>query len=246
MFNGYGSTFFVGYKQAEDIGWKVKKGSKATGLSLCKRVSKELTDPETGETDKQFYTYRKWLRVFNLDCIDDSGADKKVEEVIASYSSEPNTTPRIEVAENLIEAQKAKVSFGGNRAAYAPSIDEIRMPHYERFSNPEAYYATLIHELIHRTGHFSRLDRNLKEEKGGSDYAFEELIADMGSAFVCGTLGIQPDLENHASYLAHWMDIIRNDNKAFFKAFKLAKAAADLLLENAGLLAASEDYAEAA
>ena len=100
---------------------------------------------------------------------------------------------------------------------------------------PEAYYATAIHELSHRTGHVCRLGRDLTSEKGSPGYAFEELIADMSAAFVCSVLGIRPDLEHHASYLASWMRLIADDKQAFFRAYRLAQAAADLLLENAGL-----------
>ena len=247
LFHGYSNTFFVGFYQAKDIGWKIRKGSKATGLSLCKQVNKEQTDVETEETDTTFYIYRTWLKVFNLDCIDDSESETKIEAVIAQYSGNPNTSPRIEDAEKLIAAQNAEVSFGGNRACYSPSLDKIQIPAYESFSDSQSYYATLIHELAHRTGHASRLARNLLGTKGSSDYAFEELVADMTSAFVCGMLGIRPDLENHASYLEGWMEIVRDNNKAFFKAFKLAQAAADLLIGNAGLLAsAAEDAADAA
>ena len=238
---GYSNTLFVGFKEAKNIGWDVKKGSKATGLSLCKRVCKEKTDSETGQTKEEFYTYRSWRRVFNLDCIDDTASETKVGDIIAKYSGDPNTSPRIEDAEKLIAAQKAEINYGGNRACYSPTLDKIAMPPYESFSTAEAYYATHIHELSHRTGHSSRLARDLSGKKGDSTYAFEELVADMCAAFVCGTLGIRSDLENHASYLAYWMDIIRNDNKAFFKAFTLAKAAADLLLENAGLLSVETD-----
>ena len=241
MLRGYSSPLFVGFQQAADKGWKIRKGSKATGLVVCKPSIKEQEDPETGEIEETFRIYRTWQNVFNLDCVDDSEADLKVEDVIARYSHEPNTSARIDDAERLIDAQESEIIFGGNRACYVPNWDRIHLPKYSSFSSAEAYYATAIHELIHQTGHASRLSRDLSGAKGTPKYAFEELVADMGAAFVCGTLGIQPDLEHHASYLDHWMSLIQDDNQAFFKAFKLAKAAADLLLANAGLLPAEDD-----
>lgn len=241
----YSTTLFVGYEQAAAIGWSLK-GSKATWLKVGGKRRKKKVDAETGEESEYFYWANDWQKTFNLDWVDDSEADLKVADVIARFKGKPNLSARIDDAEKLIAAQNAEIVFGGNRACYIPSLDKVHLPDYESFSSPEAYYATLIHELIHRTGHFSRLDRNLKGEKGGSAYAFEELVADMGSAFLCETLGIRSDLENHASYLAYWMDIIRNDNKAFFKAFSLAQSAADLLLDNAGMLTATESDVEAA
>lgn len=249
MISGYSTTLFVGFKQAADKGWKIRKGSKATGLCLGGKGVKQETDSETGETLEKFYSFSRWLRVFNLDCVDDDEADIKVENVIARFQGEPNTSARIEDAEKLIAAQQAEIVFGGNRACYSPSLDKIHLPIYRSFSNAEAYYATAVHELVHRTGHQSRLARNLDGKKRSPEYAFEELVADMGAAFVCGTLGIPSDLEHHASYIAEWMSLIQDDSKVFFKAFKLAKTAADLLLDNAGLLPegdGAEDNAEAA
>ena len=104
-----------------------------------------------------------------------------------------------------------------------PKRDQINMPVYESFSSAEAYYATFIHELSHRTGHKLRLDRDLTSEKGSAGYAFEELIADMSAAFVCNVLGIKPDLEHHASYLASWMRLIADDKQAFFPSVSSGK-----------------------
>lgn len=247
MVCGYSTTLFVGYKQASSMGWSIRKGSKATWLRLGGKRRKEEIDPQTGETSETFYHVNEWLSVFNLDNIDDSDAatDLKVDAVIARFRSEPNQGARIEDAERLIAMQQANIAFGGNKACYVPTLDKIHLPAYRSFSTPEAYYATAVHELIHRTGHPNRLARPLSGDKDSDEYAFEELVADIGSALVCSMLGIQPDLENHASYLAHWQSLIQRDNKTFFKAFSRAQAAADLLLENAGLLAI-EDEAEAA
>lgn len=246
LLRGYSSSLFIGYQQAAEQGWMIRKGSKATPLAVCNTNVKEQEDPETGEVEEKVYTYRTWKNVFNLNCVDDSDADLKIEDVIARFQGEPNTSARIEDAEKLIDAQQAEIVFGGNKACYIPDWDRIHLPSYRDFSGAVAYYATAIHELIHRTGHISRLARNLDGRKGTPEYAFEELVADMGAAFVCSTLGIQPDLEHHASYLDHWMDLIRDDNQAFFRAFKLAQTAADLLLDNAGLLPVEEEDAEAA
>ena len=235
MSMGYATTLFVGFKQAKDMGLAMKKGSKATWLRVGGCGKTEEVDPKTEEKKEKFYRFGTWVSVYNLDCFGDEEAKIKIPELVARYAAEPNTSPRIDVAEKLIAAQQAKIVVGGNRACYAPRLDQIHMPPYEHFSSSETYYATLIHELSHRTGHQSRLGRDLSGHQGTPKYAFEELVADMSAAFVCSELNLSCDLENHASYLDHWMRIIQEDNKAFFRAYSQAQAAADLLLETAGL-----------
>lgn len=235
MARGYKSTLFVGFRQAKDMGLRMKKGSKATQLRLGGRGTNKKVDPDTGETVKTSYGFRSWINVFNIDCFTDENAKVKIPDLIERYQGKPSDEPRIAEAELLIKAQKAKIVVGGNRACYSPNLDQIHMPPYESFSSPESYYATLIHELSHRTGHKSRLNRDLLGNDSSKEYAFEELIADMSAAFVCSVLNIDSCLENHASYLASWMSLISDDKKAFFRAYKLAQSAADLLLENAGI-----------
>lgn len=235
MTRGYESTLFLGFNQAKEMGLKMAKGSKATWLRLGGTGKIEEVDLKTGEPKEKYYRFSKWIAVYNLDCFTDEDAPVKCAELIERYRGKENTSPRIADAESLIAAQQAEITFGGNRACYSPREDRIHLPTYESFSTPEAYYATAIHELSHRTGHKSRLARDLTSRKGSPGYAFEELVADMSAAFVCSVLGIQPDLEHHASYLANWMELIADDKQAFFQASSLAQAAADLLLENAGL-----------
>jgi len=240
--NGYESPLFLGFSQAQAHGWKIRKGCKATWILWGGTTSKETTDEQTGETTKQFYRAFKWLNVYNLDCIDDSEADNKKADVIkVAKLGGGNTAPRIADPEALIAAQNAEVKFGGDYACYSSSLDKIQMPKYEDFTGAEPYYATLIHELIHRTGHPSRLDRKLGNKFGSQAYAFEELIAEVGAAFVCNELGITCEIENHASYLEGWLKVLKSDNQAFMKAVSAAQKAASLLIENAGMITPSEE-----
>ena len=233
MAKGYQYPLFAGFKQAQEKGWKLQKGSKATWLRWGGVVRKEKEDPVTGEVEEEVFTAVKWLQVFNLDCFDDSESEHPIAEVIDRYRGPENPDARIDEAEWLIFAQDADIQHGGSKAAYSPSRDQIRIPHFEAFSSAELYYSTAIHELIHRTGHESRLNRDIRNQFGTSEYAFEEMVAELGASFVCNELGITPALEHHASYIEDWMELIGTDNKAFFKATTLAQKAANLLLNNA-------------
>ncbi|HEY9762385.1 MAG TPA: zincin-like metallopeptidase domain-containing protein [Trichocoleus sp.] len=244
MLNDYQSPLFVGFTQAKSLGWKVKKGSKATWLVWGGTSSKEITNEETGEIQRQFFNAFKWLNVFNLDCIDDSDSDRKVSHFTDKFSvNKQNEAPRIELAEKFIQAQNAKVKFGGNVACYTASLDKITMPRYEEFRDAETYYATFSHELSHWTAHADRLNRPLNGKFGSQAYAFEELIAEISAAFICNELSIKCELEHHASYLSSWIQILKSDNKAFIKAATSAQKAARYLLSNAGMSTEEENAA---
>lgn len=240
MLNDYQTPLFVGFSQAKELGWKVRKGSKATWLLWGGTSAKDVTDETTGETKKQFFSAFKWLNVFNLDCIDDSEAETKVSSFIHSSSPNRNLDPRLEDAERFIKAQSAQVSFGGDVACYVPSLDKIKLPKYDDFTSAIAYYSTFAHELSHWTAHPTRLNRPLKAKFGSQAYAYEELIAEISAAFICNELGMEMQLEHHASYLAHWIQILKSDNRAFIRAATQAQQASRYLLTNAGLMTEPE------
>lgn len=124
-----------------------------------------------------------------------------------------------------------------NRAYYSPGADRIVLPTTSQFRSPEDYWSTLLHELVHATGHRSRLDRegitSSSREFGDPVYAFEELIAETGSAFLCAHLGIFGEVQ-HESYLSGWLSVLRNDKKAFFRACRFAREASEYLLKLPG------------
>jgi antirestriction protein ArdC len=142
----------------------------------------------------------------------------------------------IEQAEAFTAAAGADVRYGGDRAYYRRSDDHVQMPERERFtgsatSTPtETYYATLLHELTHWTGHESRLDRDLSGRFGNEAYAMEELVAELGAAFLCADLSItntpRPD---HAAYIANWLEVLKRDKRAIFTAARKAAQATDYL-----------------
>ena len=133
-----------------------------------------------------------------------------------------------------------ELKYGGNRAFFRPSADLVQMPKIEQFSYVQAYYTTFFHELIHSSGSKKRLDRVMGKSFGDKDYAFEELIAELGSAFICGTIGLESKpREDHAQYLASWLRELKNDNKFIIQAASKAQKAADYALIAAGLMEAS-------
>jgi antirestriction protein ArdC len=230
----YEQPFFVGFNQAKQQGWKIKKGSKSTWIRWGGTYSKETENPDTGEIKKEFIQGFKWQNIFNVACIDDRESDLKVRERIKELTSNQggNKEPRIQEIEALIERHNPTTKFGGNLACYQPSTDTISLPKYENFSKAIAYYSSYLHELVHWTSSDKRCHRTLNHKFGSSAYAFEELIAEIGAAMLCNELGIDSQLEHHASYLENWLSILKGDKKAFFQAAQKASEAANYLLEN--------------
>jgi antirestriction protein ArdC len=159
---------------------------------------------------------------------------EQIEALPAQYYAPPkNPLPlaeRIESADRFMMGTGAAISHGGDRAFYAPGPDRVQLPPFEAFRDKESYYATVLHELTHWSGHKSRLDRDLNNRFGDSGYAREELVAELGAAFLCADLGITPEIrDDHAAYLGHWLDVLREDKRAIFSAAAHAQRAADYL-----------------
>jgi antirestriction protein ArdC len=144
---------------------------------------------------------------------------------------------RIEAAERLVagyQSRPAIVSDDQSMAWYRPADDRVNVPQIENMASVDAYYSTLFHELTHSTGHASRLGRDgitkLGTHRRGETYAFEELVAEMGAALLCGQAGIDSTVENSAAYLRSWAQYLRTDSKAAVRAAGQAQRAADLIL----------------
>lgn len=216
-----GERWFT-FNQAKALGGKVRKGSKGTRIVFFKPL--EVRDAATGE-EKKIPMLRTYV-VFNAD---------QIEGLPAKYAPAPIIiTPGMErdrAAEEALRSCGATITEGGGRAYYTPATDIVTMPDFERFASASGYLATLAHELCHWTGHKSRLDRFGTNDR--TSYAFEELVAEMGAAFVGSRLGIVGEhIENHSAYLASWLKALRNDKRMIFKAATLAQAAADMVLAN--------------
>jgi antirestriction protein ArdC len=157
----------------------------------------------------------------------------------------PSVAERIEAAEQAFVDYQAQqglsVRHGGNRAFYAPGADMVQMPLREAFRSTEGYYSVLAHELTHSTGHERRLSRQFGKRFGDRAYAVEELVAELGAAMICGTLGIEAEpRDDHADYIASWLRVLKDDKRAVVSAAAHAQKAADLVLAQSAVEAEHE------
>lgn len=221
----YGTQSWVTYKQAQTLGGNVKKGEKATTIVYADSFTPKGERMAAREENRepQRVPFLKRYRVFNIDQCEGLNDDL--------YAAAPDLPEReqLPIAENLITATAADFRIGGNRAFYVPSQDFIQVPPQPAFHAQIDYYRTCFHELGHWTGAKHRLDRPIENSKGSALYAREELVAEMTSAFVCASLGIVPTVR-HADYIGSWLAVLKEDNKAIFRAASQASKAADYLL----------------
>lgn len=220
MAKGYNSAEWGTYKQWQEKGYQVNKGEKSTHIVFFKNVAGKEKNEE-GESEGG-YALIKSYAVFNA-----SQTNKEIEEVTA--------TPDVEFyfagAEERMIKTGAIISHGGDAAFFMPSQDRIQLPNKAAFDTPASYYATAFHELTHWTGAERRLDRNLSAGRFGNPaYAFEELVAEIGAAYLCADYGIQGEMR-HAGYIQSWLTACREDEKAIFKAAALAQKSADYINE---------------
>lgn len=226
---GYTTNRWMTYKQAQAVGANVRKGEKSVTCVFFDMIKKK----EAQDDEAQFFPMAKAFHLFNLDQIENLPAELQADE--------PVTTTKVfepcGAADDFLVASGAAITHKGGRAFYRPSTDEIYMPPREAFTTPENYYATVLHELTHWTGHASRLDRDFSKTSrfGDESYAFEELVAELGAAFLAGHFGfVASTVEDHASYMASWIKVLKNDKNAIFTAAKHAGAAMDYLLDISG------------
>jgi len=188
---------------------KGEKGTKIVFYTPAEKVNKE------GE--KESYAVLKAYWVFNVSQVDG------IEITPVAVTEKPFTANQL--AEERIIKTGARISHGGDAAFFMPSQDRIQMPHKSAFDSEASYYATAFHELTHWAGHETRLDRVKGKRFADPAYAFEELVAEMGAAFLCQDYGIQGELR-HAGYIQSWLKALRDDSKAVFKAAAYAQKAA--------------------
>lgn len=227
---GYGSAYWLTFNQAAQRGANVRKGEKASIVVFWKQY--ELTNQASGEPKK--VPVLRYYNVFNADQCE--GLKPPDDPAQPPTSFEP-----IEAAQKIVAdyTDGPTIEHGrGRQAFYRPSADLVHMPERERFISRESYYGTLFHELAHSTGHVSRLDRGFSKDPvpfGSTDYSREELVAEMGSAFLCATAGISPPtIEQAAAYIAGWRRKLGEDKKLVIAAAGAGHRATDWILGQRG------------
>ena len=216
--NNYEHNLWCTYKQAQERGGQVRKGEKGTTVVFWKPMEK--IDPDTGKPKKTLLA--RGYTVFNIAQIDGI-------EAVVPKRPEHEWNPLVE-AESLVHKHSIDLRIGGDRAFFNVHEDYIGMPDRNRFDDAENYYSTLLHEITHWSGHKTRLDRPFNGFFGSPDYAREELVAELGSAFLCARLGINGELQ-HPEYIASWISVLKGDSTAIVRASKLAEIAADYIME---------------
>jgi antirestriction protein ArdC len=219
---GYGSQYWLTYRQAQALGGNVRKGENGTKIVFWK-FDKYETETADGEAEKHTSAFLRYYTVFNLEQCDGLKA------LLALPAARP-----IESAEAIVAGMPNPPAFEQDfRAAYIPSTDTVMMPSRTAFESQAEYYSTLFHELTHSTGHAKRLARegfDRPQMFGSESYSREELIAEMGSAMLCGVAGIeQATVANSVAYLKSWIARLKSDSRLVVQAASAAQKAADYI-----------------
>jgi antirestriction protein ArdC len=223
--HGFPGQNWLTFRQAVNLGGNIRRGEHGTTVVYADRFIPEDERKRVAETDEepQAVPFLKRFTVFNsVQC------ERLPDEIAVA-------TPLLELGliepwvEVLIEAMEIDFRIGGSRAFYTPLQDYVQVPPPQAYFEPINWHRTALHELGHATGHRSRLNRDLSGTFGSKKYAFEELVAEMNAAFCCASLGIVPTVR-HADYIDSWLEVLREDNRAIFRAASQASKAADYLL----------------
>jgi antirestriction protein ArdC len=223
---GYSAPLWLTFKQSIELGGMVRKGEHGELVVYADRITRTETDAKGEEVEKAI-PFLKGYTVFNAE---------QIEGLPAHYyaRAEPpalTCLERIDAADRFFAATCADIRHGGTRAFYSPHTDHVQMPPFETFRDAESYAATLAHELTHWTKHDKRLARDFGRRRHGDEgYAREELVAELGSAFLSADLGITPEVRpDHAAYIASWLTVLKGDKRFIFTAASHAQRAADYL-----------------
>lgn len=222
---GFHCPYWLTFQQAKQLDGFVKKGEHGSPVVYASTFKKNETTDDGQQVEAEI-PFLKQYTVFNA-----CQVESLPEHFYALAEPPQEKIERIERADAFFAATKADVRTGGGRAYYTITDDYVRMPPIECFRDVESHAATLAHELTHWTRHPSRLDRDLGRKRfGDAGYAMEELVAELGSAFLCADLSITPEVrEDHASYIQSWLEVLKNDKRAIFSAASHASRAVDLL-----------------
>lgn len=230
--NEFPSNVWGTYRQWQQSGAQVRKGEKSSLVVFYKTIEFESENAGSTEAEVQERMFARASWVFNAAQVE--GFETVEQDIPEAPAFDP-----IARAEAFAVSTKATIREGSDRAYFIPSEDVIQIPERRRFTGTdtttpaEAFYSTLCHELVHWSGVKSRLDRDMSGRFGSEAYAVEELVAELGAAFLCGDLGITPEPRaDHACYIKNWLSVLKSDKKAIFTAASKASQAANWLLSH--------------
>ena len=223
--HGFPGQGWLTYRQAAALGGNVRKGEHGTTVVYADRFIPEdekRRARETGE-EAQAIPFLKRFTVFNT-----AQCEGLPDDITVAAPLPPPglIEPTVDA---LIKATAIDFRIGGDRAFYMPALDYVAVPPPQAYFDPINWHRTALHEIGHASGHHSRLNRDLSGSFGSKKYAFEELVAEMSSAFCCASLGIVPTVR-HADYIGSWLEVLREDNRAIVRAASQASKAADWIL----------------
>jgi antirestriction protein ArdC len=222
---GYPLNRWLSYQQAKNLGGSVRKGEHGTSVVFFKMLEVTGAKAEAGKpgSDARVIPLLRSFTVFNEAQVDG------LPESLMPVPTEVHEWQACDAAEAILAASGASIQYGGSQAFYAPSKDIIQLPERSSFVSAPAFYQVALHELTHWTGAEPRCNRTLQGRQHIEAYAFEELVAEMGAAFLTDHCGL-PGVLQHASYIESWLKALRNDKRLIFSAASLAQKAADYLL----------------
>ena len=239
MHHGYESNIWLTFKQAKELSAYVRKGAHGCKVVYASTYNKVEQDNNGNEAERTI-PFLKAYTVFNVDQI--QGLPTHFYPV-SKRSVLLDETQRLVNPETFVHNTGAMIVHEGNQACYIPKLDVIHMPKFGDFYHPEGYYSVLLHELTHWTKHETRLNRDLgKKSWGDAGYAMEELVAELGAAFLCGDLSVSLEPRtDHASYIDAWLKVLKGDSRAIFTASSHAQKACDYLhrLQSIGIAQAA-------
>ncbi|MCZ7641539.1 MAG: zincin-like metallopeptidase domain-containing protein [Pseudorhodoplanes sp.] len=226
MSKGYVAPIWLTFRQALELNAHVKKGEKGSLVVYASKITRTETEEGSGNEIEREIPFMRGYTVFNVEQI-----EGLPEQYYAKAEPRLDTVQRIAHAESFFAATGATIQHGGNQAFYTMAADRVQMPPFESFQDAESYYATLAHEVTHWTRHPKRLERDFGRKRFGDEgYAMEELVAELGSAFLSADLDLTPEpREDHAAYIASWLKVLKDDKRAIFTAAAHAQRAADFL-----------------
>ncbi len=222
---GYAAPIWITFRQALALGGAVRKGETGATVVYANRIARTESGEDGAEVERSI-GFLKAYTVFNVEQVDG----------LPAHFHAP-AAPRLDPAQRIARADAffavlgADIRHGGDMAFYSLGEDRVQLPAFEAFEDPESYYATLAHECTHWTRHPTRLDRDFGRQRFGDEgYAREELVAELGAAFLCADLGLElTPRDDHAAYLGHWLEVLEAQPRFLFSAAAHAQKACDFL-----------------